>query len=226
MRSHLRKRKTSSNSSFSNLRNESFFIAPIVEGHGEVQAVPILLRRLAADTVPAAHLQLNPALRVKAGSFVNDDDYFKKYLELAARKAKPWPNSCVMILLDCEDDCPGELGPELLDKAKACRPDVTVIVILAYREYETWFLAAARSLRGVCGLPADLDPPDDPELFRDAKGWLSAKMNLRYIESDHQPRLTAAFAFDEAKVVDSFVCALQNASTVFQSDVAENPPGL
>jgi hypothetical protein len=204
----------------------SFFIAPIVEGHGEVQAVPILLRRLAADATPAAQLHLNPALRVKAGSFVNDDAYFKKYLELAARKAKPWPNSCVMILLDCEDDCPGELGPELLDKAKACRSDVTIIVILAYREYETWFLAAARSLRGVCGLPSDLDPPDDPELFRDAKGWLSAKMNLRYNESDHQPRLTAAFAFDEAKVVDSFARALQKLQLFFQSDAVENPPEL
>jgi hypothetical protein len=67
----------------------TFFIAPIVEGHGEVQAVPILLRRLAADAMPVAQLHLNPALRVKAGSFVNDDDYFRKYLELAARKAKP-----------------------------------------------------------------------------------------------------------------------------------------
>jgi hypothetical protein len=125
--------------------------------------------------------------------------------------------------LDCEDDCPDELGPKLLEKAKAGRPDVTIIVILAYREYETWFLAAAHSLRGVCGLPADLDPPDDPELFRNAKGWLSAKMNLRYNESDHQPRLTAAFAFDEAKVVDSFARALQKLQIFFQSDVAENP---
>ena len=201
----------------------SFFIAPIVEGHGEVQAVPILLNRLVADATPGTQLRLNPALRVKARSFLNDDDYFNKYVELAALKAKPWPNSCVLILLDCEDYCPGELGPKLLEKANACRPDVTIIVILAYREYETWFLAAARSLRGVCGLPADLDPPDDPELFRDAKGWLSAKMNLRYNESDHQPRLTAAFAFDEAKAVDSFARALQKLQMFFQSDVAENP---
>ena len=125
----------------------SFFIAPIVEGHGEVQAVPILLRRLIADAKPNAQLWLNPALRVKAGSFINDDDYFKKYLELAARKTKPWPNSCVLILLDCEDECPAELGPRLLEKARVCRSDVTIIVILAHREYETWFLAAARSLR-------------------------------------------------------------------------------
>jgi hypothetical protein len=206
--------------------SSSFFIAPIVEGHGEVQAVPILLRRLIADATPNAQLWLNPALRVKAGSFINDDDYFKKYLELAARKTKPWPNSCVLILLDCEDKCPAELGPHLLEKAKVCRSDVTIIVILAHREYETWFLAAARSLRGVCGLPANLDPPDDPELYRDAKGWLSAKMNLQYNETDHQPRLTAAFAFQEAMTVDSFSHGVRKLYPFFQTGVTENPSTL
>ena len=109
----------------------SFFIVPIVEGHGEVQAVPILLQRLPADMVPDARLHLNPALRVKAGSFVNDGDYFRKYVELAARKAKARTNACVLILLDCEDQCPGELGPGLLEKARTCRSDVVFIFILA-----------------------------------------------------------------------------------------------
>ena len=204
--------------------SRSFFIAPIVEGHGEVQAVPILLKRLMAGVTPDARLRLNPALRVKAGSFVNDDDYFNKYVELAALKAKPWPNSCVLILLDCEDDCPGELGPKLLERAKARRSDVTIIVILAYREYETWFLAAARSLRGVCGLPTDLDPPENPELCRDAKRWLSAKMKRPYSETDHQPRLTDAFAFQEAMAVDSFSRIVRKLHPFFQTGVAENPP--
>jgi len=44
--------------------SRSFFIAPIVEGHGEVQAVPVLLRRFATELVPTAQLSLNPALRV------------------------------------------------------------------------------------------------------------------------------------------------------------------
>jgi len=193
----------------------SFFIAPIVEGHGEVQAVPILLKRLAAEANPEARLQLNPALRVKAASFVNDNDYFERYLELAARKARPWANSCVLILLDCEDACPAELGPKLLQKASTTRPDVTMFVLLAYREYETWFLSAARSLRGVCGLPADLEPPDDSESIRNAKGWLSVRMRLPYNETDHQPRLTAAFAFQEAATVDSFARALQKLRLFF-----------
>jgi hypothetical protein len=203
----------------------SFFIAPIVEGHGEVQAVPILLRRLAAELTPTAQLHLNPALRVKAGSFLNDNEYFNKYVELAARKTKSWPNSCVMILLDSEDTCPGQLGPELLEKAKNCRADVTIIVLLAYREYETWFLAAARSLRGVCGLSDDLEPPNNPELFRDAKGWLSEKMEFPYNETNHQPKLTAAFNFQEATAVDSFARLFRKLHPFFQSDIAEDSGG-
>lgn len=195
--------------------SRSFFIAPIVEGHGEVQAVPVLLRRFAAKLVPTSQLNLNPALRVKAGSFMHDPDYFRRHIELAARKANQWSNSCVLIILDCEDDCPRQLGPDLLRRAKACRPDVTIIVVLAYREFETWFLAAARSLRGVCGLPTDLEPPAHPESSRDAKGWLSANMPRPYNEPDHQPKLTAAFAFEEAMVAKSFARSLRKLGEFF-----------
>jgi hypothetical protein len=186
--------------------SRSFFIAPIVEGHGEVQAVPVLLRRLAAEIAPTSQFSLNPPLRVKAASFANDSDYFRKYIELAARKAKQWPNSksCVLIILDSEDHCPGQLGPQLLIRAQACRPDVTIIVILAHREFETWFLAAARSLRGACDLPNDLEPPRNPESLRDAKGWLSASMGQSYNEANHQPKLTTAFSFEEAAITKSF----------------------
>jgi hypothetical protein len=184
--------------------NRSCFVATIVEGHGEVHAVPVLLRRLAAELVPTSQVSVNPALRVKAGSFVNDSDYFGKYIELAARKARQWPNSCVLIILDCEDRCPGQLGPELLSRASARRSDVTVIVVLAFPEFETWFLAAARSLRGVCGLPNDLQPPTNPEALRDAKGWLSRNMGQPYNEPDHQPKLASKFAFGEAMGTKSF----------------------
>ena len=153
-----------------------YFVAPIVEGYGEVQAVPILLQRILWELREDAFLEVNPALRVKTQSFLGDHDYFAKYLELAARKAKPHERGSVLILLDCEDDCPAEVGPRLAADAAQLRSDVPITVALAYREYETWFLAAVHSLRGFQGLPIDLDPPAAPESIRDAKGWLSARM--------------------------------------------------
>lgn len=186
--------------------NSIRFIAPIVEGHGEVQALPVFLRRLASDVAPETDLHLNPALRIKVASFLDEKDegYFKKYIELAARKAKSWPKSCVLILLDCEDFCPAELGPKILKRAVHYRPDITFLVILAHREYETWFLAAAESLRKVCGLPNDLEPPHNFESIRNAKGWLEVRMDASYNEPEHQPKMTTAFNFQQAMASRSF----------------------
>ena len=181
-----------------------YFVAPIVEGHGEVQAVPILLRRFLAELRDDAWVRVNPSLRIKAGSFLNDEAYFTKHLELAARKAKKHERGSVLILLDCDDACPAELGPEIAAKASALRPDVPITVVLAYREYETWFLAAAQSLRGVAGLPNDLEPPPDIEAIRGAKGWLAARMPNGYNEPNDQPGFTATFSFEEAAKLSSF----------------------
>lgn len=176
---------------------------PIVEGHGEVQAVPALLYRLAQQANPEIPVRVNPPIRVKSGSFLNDDDYFRRQFALAAAKAAQ-AQGHVLILLDCEDDCPAKLGPELLRRARAVRADVSVRVSLAYREYETWFIAAASSLCGHAGLPADLAPPADPERIRDAKGWLSQRMPHSYDPIVHQLNFTRAFDLEQARTNDSF----------------------
>jgi hypothetical protein len=75
---------------------------------------------------------------------------------------------------------------------------------LAHREYETWFLAAAESLRKVCGLPNDLETPHNFESIRDAKGWLGTRMEVSYNEPEHQPKMTAAFDFQQAMASQSF----------------------
>jgi hypothetical protein len=181
----------------------SFFVAPIVEGHGEVEAVPLLLGRIFRESMPQASLAVSPPLRVKAGSFLNDSGYFAKYVELAARKAISRAGGSVLILLDCEDDCPAELGPELARRAGAVRSDVPILVALAHREYETWFLAAAQSLRGLRGLPSDLEPPTHPERIR-AKAWLSRQMVSSYNEPNDQPTFTQRFSFEQASAVPSF----------------------
>lgn len=182
----------------------TFFVAPIVEGHGEVEAVPVLLRRLLWEVSPEASLRLNPPLRVKASSFFADERCFARYVELAVRKARQHPRSSVLILLDCEDECPGRMGPDLAARAAFVAGDFPITIALAHREYETWFLAAARSLRGTGGLPADLQAPPDPESIRDAKGWLGDGMPVGYNPVNDQPAFTARFSFEAASSVPSF----------------------
>lgn len=62
-------------------------MASVVEGHGEVEALPALIRRIAESVGFAGDLRVNPPIRVKSGSFLNDEDYFRKYVALAAGKA-------------------------------------------------------------------------------------------------------------------------------------------
>ncbi|MBI4567993.1 MAG: DUF4276 family protein [Planctomycetes bacterium] len=197
-------------------------IAPIVEGHGEVEAVPALLYRIAETIGLADSLRVNPPIRVKSGSFLNDADYFERYVTLAAAKAAQAGGS-VLILLDCEDGCTKTLGPDLLRKARAVRGDVMFLVVLAKREYESWFLAAARSLRGVAGLKADTDPPADSTAIRGAKEWLTNHMNGTYDEITHQVVFTRKFGFEEARGNPSFDRALQRIRALFRPDSPAAP---
>lgn len=178
-------------------------IVPIVEGQGEVQAVPNLLHRIVASVAPDALLQVSAPIRVKAGSFLRDNEYFRRHILLAGAKAAQRQGS-VLILLDCEDDRPARLGPDLLRRASTVRNDVRVVVCLAHREYETWFLTAACSLRGCCGLSHHLTPPADPEAHRGAKEWLSRHMPYPYDPVQHQLELTRAMDLAQAQQNQSF----------------------
>lgn len=178
-------------------------IVPIVEGQGEVQAVPNLLHRIVAFIAPDARLHVSAPIRVKAGSFLRDDEYFRRHVLLAGAKAAQ-SQGHVLMLLDCEDDCPACLGPALLQRASAVRNDVSMIVCLAHREYESWFLSAALSLRGCCGLSHQLTPPANPEVHRGAKEWLSRHMPYRYDPVQHQLELTRAMNLEQAQQNQSF----------------------
>jgi hypothetical protein len=100
-----------------------------------------LLRRIREECGVSAWLEVELPIHVKSASLRNDHAYFRKYILLAAAKAaqRNGGTGWVLILLDCEDECPDQLGPLLLKRAQAVRSDVDYVVALAYREYESWF---------------------------------------------------------------------------------------
>ena len=178
-------------------------LACIVEGHGEVQAVPVLLRRLASALDPALALQVEPPIRISKSKLLQAGE-LERAVELAARKVAG--AGAILILLDSDEDCPALLGPSLLGRACAKRGDVPISVVLAKHEFEAWFLAAAESLRGCRGLRDDLEPPPQPETVQGAKEWLTARMtgNHHYVETLDQPALAARFDLAAARRADSF----------------------
>lgn len=175
------------------------FIAPIVEGQGDVPAVAALLHRIHQKLGVLDRLTVNPPIRVSATGFVNSAAVFDRYVRLAANKAAAATNGAVLILLDCDlpnHNCPAVLGSRLATDARALRSDVPIIVALAQREFESWFLAAAQSLRGRHGVPPDFAPPFNHADLRDAKGMLNAMMRDGYDPITHQLPLTRAMDID------------------------------
>ncbi|WP_295887838.1 hypothetical protein [uncultured Thiohalocapsa sp.] len=57
-------------------------ITTIVEGDGEVSAVPLLLRRLALWLTPETQINVTTPIRVRRDRFIRRDDDFQKYVQL------------------------------------------------------------------------------------------------------------------------------------------------
>jgi hypothetical protein len=104
----------------------------------------------------------------------------------------------IVILVDADDDAACMLGPDLLVRARRCRPDCRIAVVLPVREFEAWLLASAESLGGCRGLATGLASPNDPEAIRDAKGWLSNQMTAGRIYAPSRDQAALAQALDFA----------------------------
>lgn len=175
----------------------SAVIVPIVEGHGEEAALPVLLRRIAQWKTPDVYVDVRHPIRVHKDRFLNKPEEFRRYLSLAA--VKGGDEGRLLILVDADDDCPAARGAEILAKAQAHIAGRLISVVMAKREYEAWFIASAQSLHGVRGFCFDPRKAVDAETPRDAKGWLASQMEGRcYGEVLDQPALSARMDLQQA----------------------------
>ena len=183
-----------------------YTIVPIVEGHGEVHAVPIILRRwfrfrrfLNFDT-------LDLAVRAHHGSLIcaHDPDREQGIECYVARAAARRPDA-ILVILDADDVCierrgrPAheQLGPELLLRARSVIPHVPVAVVVANREFEAWYLASYRRLKQRTLFSEDLrfEPGFDVERPRDCKGRVSQCIGRRYSPTADQKVLAEHIGF-------------------------------
>ena len=178
-------------------------IGCIVEGHGEVEAVPILIRRVAALHYPELTTVIPTPIRIPRNRVFKAGE-LERAVGLAVRNIGR--QGAIFIILDSDDDCPAKLGPSLLRQVSQVFRNMPIAVVLAKHEFEAWFLAAAVSLRGERGLRSDIDPPSDPEAIRGAKEWLYDRMQSgkTYRSKRDQPALTARLNLEQARNADSF----------------------
>jgi len=178
-------------------------IACVVEGHGDLEAVPIAVHRVAHHAAPELVVQVSAPLRTPKSRLVKPGE-LERAVEFAARRIDR--KGAVLVVLDSDADCPALVGPQLLARASGAACGLPVAVVLAKREFESWFVAAAESLGGRVGLPGNLQAPADPENILGAKEWLTDRMEgtRSYSPTLDQPVLARVFDLDRALRTDSF----------------------
>ena len=161
-------------------------IAPIVEGHTEAGCVERLLQRIWTELLSGPErMQVLPTSRGNRDGLVHPsrDDLAEKVEEAHASLSRRLRRDVsgrgmLLLLLDAESDCPAELAPRLLAAARQARCDADIACVLAKRQLENWFKAAAASLVGVSGLPSDLAVPANAE-EGSGDAWLTKQMQKR-----------------------------------------------
>ncbi|HEX6902802.1 MAG TPA: DUF4276 family protein [Thermoanaerobaculia bacterium] len=202
-------------------------IQTLVEGQGDEQALPVLLRRLQQES-GAFHLHFDHPIRRRRSDFGRETT-----LRAAIRLALNRERGCegILIVFDSDLDCPKELADRIRfwvqteTRGKPCE------VVMAHREYEAWFLASLESLRGHRGIRTDARAHPRPESVRGAKEKLQAAMvrgRDTYVERTDQPALTALFdlaaAYRSCRSFRRMVRAFGLLASAAGAEVGDWPP--
>jgi hypothetical protein len=167
-------------------------IRPIVEGQGEVAAVPKLLARLALEA-GVYDLRVSERDCIRANlSELSSPDRLARRVELA-RLSGP---DAILVLFDADERCPVELVTSLQRAALEAARGTPCQVVIAKSEFESWFLAAMESLRGHCGIAIDAPPVLSPEEPRDAKSRLESAMPRQRAYKPTTDQVILASRFD------------------------------
>lgn len=174
-------------------------LAPIIEGHGEVNAIRVLINKVLVACDAIEYPVINDIWRLPSSKLVNPDQ-LEATAEKAIRQAEILPDlgapnkARLIVLFDSDDDCPARLGPFLRERLIARFPDNPVSVSLANREYENWLIASLETIAEAAGIPPSASVPYSPEDIRGAKEWLSRQIprGTSYKPQKDQARLTAS----------------------------------
>ena len=169
----------------------------IVEGQGEVAALPILVRRLVPDVT------VSPPWRVRRHQMSHPSlALLEKAVQGLARQLDDGDG--ILVVADADEDCAVELAKTLRKRCGGLPRRRRLAVVIANREFEAWLAAGAATLAGRRDLPATLVPPEDPDSLRNPKEWFASRMPQRYQETLHQPAFAASFDVEAARSSRSF----------------------
>jgi hypothetical protein len=142
-------------------------LAPIVEGYGDVDAVRVLIQRLAPELIIAR------PVRQGRGKLVQRDG-LQHAAHIAAANISG--SGAVLVLFDADEDCAAKKAIELQAWLDQDFPHVLCRIVLAVREFEAWIVGGDTAY-GV----------DDPDACGNLEGRIK-DLHGKYKKTADQPR--------------------------------------
>lgn len=168
-------------------------IVPIVEGPGEVDAVPALLYKVLQE-MNRRDIQVAAVKNAHGCGNLTKTGGLERFVQYAWKEPDC---GAILILVDTDKHCAKELAEGFAKRIQAIGVRHSVVTVCANREYEAWFLAsletiAGKDLGGRPGLPEGLQYPDDVEARVGVKGWLDSQFpkGRIYKETEDQILMT------------------------------------
>ena len=202
-------------------------IVPIVEGDGEVEAIPNLLRRVLGELHGRYDIRIQRPINARGKPKLLKR--FENFLEYARRDQEC---NAVLVLLDGDKDCPRDLTGALTQTATRLNLGIPVAIVCAHREYEAWFVASLKSgagdkIRASLGLTETAVYEGDVESIGSPKGWIQVRMpeGTGYKETQDQPALTPFIDIEHSRrrsrsfrrlchAVEELLCAIESGTSV------------
>lgn len=200
-------------------------IVPIVEGQGEVEAVPALLLKLLWE-MNRHDVQVGSPRNAHGCGNLTSPGGLEKFIQHCWKERDC---GAILVLMDADEECPLEIARGFSERVQAMGAKHPVVTVIAKCEYEAWFLAslekiAGEELQGRAGLPAELMYPGDVEARVGVKGWLSQQFpeGRIYKETlDQKPmteRLDTALARERSRSFRRLWHAVEQVLTAIDDD--------
>ena len=177
-------------------------IVPIVEGDGEVTAVPSLLRKILLRAQRYDIQVARPKNANGRGNLtkVGGLEKFVKY------SWKERDCGAILILIDAENECAELVARDFSNRVEAMGIVFPVVIVVAKRMYETWIVASIATIAGHLDLPAGLTPPLDVRRVSNPKAWIDRHFprGRAYKETQDQEAMTHLMDLDLASSTRSF----------------------
>ena len=171
-------------------------LLPIVEGFGDMEAVPLLVRRLLHEVHLRFDIDVLPAQR--RGEWPKVKREFERFYLSARIEDAP-----ILWVLDFDcSECIDHIHERGWALAEANRIDPTgqLELVFMIKEFESVFLWEGTALRHAFPeLRSNLALPENPEQIRDAKGWVTSALpkGRAYKPTADQARIAARLPLEE-----------------------------